>query len=172
VFAGLHLLGDFTSGDAVDELLGRDQEVWIEYFRKLGNQKLGNQKADNTTEETEELHEISLLRRLFESAGGKRDSRQHRLDVRWSANDNLLRLGRLLNLDFNTEPVLFGNLNAQKTREALMQSKIFERDELDVETLKAQILQYVPLGFSRVTLPAELSHGIPYGTIMGFEMRR
>jgi len=160
VFLSLHLLNDFGSEDA-REIVRRDKRAWIKLFRQLPEDRnLG-------------MHELALLRCILESAGHTTDTKQNRFEMRWSAKKNLAKLEYILRIyDYleATEPVFFDRFDAQEMREALRQFGRFETSEL--EELRVQMLQHVPIGFSGVTLPSHLSYNVAQGTMMGFQSRR
>jgi hypothetical protein len=167
VFIGLQLLGDYNSDTAV-ELIKRDRNTWIKYFRDLGLRKMRSREGDME----EHWHEISLLRGVFASAGGPRDPRQHRFDTRLSAVDNFLTLGNLLDVELDhLRPILFGRFDRNAMRRALMRSEVFEGPDLDVEAMAADVLREVPLGLSGVLLP-RWADTMSHATMMGFQKRR
>jgi hypothetical protein len=161
------LHGDFDSAPAL-ELIERDRVSWIEYFLELGREKTTWPAEDAGVE----MHDLSLLRALFKSAGGKMDVFQNKFDRRQSANKNLAGFSHLLDLR-PMEWASFDSFDERRMREALLRSKILEGNELDVVGLKRIIVQYVPIGFPDAvyeTLPAHLVHDIGYGTVEGFRI--
>ena len=159
VFLGLHLLDDFDSECAL-EVCGRDREAWTNHFQELLKDDL-------------EMHELSLLRGLLESAEGKVDVVQRQqLDLRRSAMENLAAFNSLLGTDGRS--ALFGIFDPQKMREALLNSEVFQGGELDVERLKTQMLRYLPIGFSGVAFafPPSLTYGTNYAMMTEFRFLR
>lgn len=168
VFLGLQLLGDFDCPPAL-ELVDRDQGTWIRHFHELGSEKTMRPAVNGQLE----MQEISLLRALLESAGGEMDALQHKFDDRRSANENLASFGIVLDLR-PMEGVSLGSFDIQGTREALLRSKLYRDNELDVAGLKRNIVRYVPIGFPDEvckTLPVQLVYNIGHGTMQGIQIQ-
>ncbi|KAK3940430.1 hypothetical protein QBC46DRAFT_385373, partial [Diplogelasinospora grovesii] len=169
VFLGLHLLGDFDSACAL-ELVNRDMQGWIQYFRQLGSKKAMWPLEERDSQAG--LHEVALLRGVFESVGGRGDVRQRGFDGNWTANDSFAAFGSLLDL---AEPASFGSFDVQKMTKALLRSRVLEGEclrsgmSVGFGVLPGeQLLQYIPIGVSEAVhgvLPAGLVHDIGYGKV-------
>jgi hypothetical protein len=170
VFLGLHLLGDFDSAPTL-ELICRDMEKWIEYFMKLGREKtmwLPEKDLER------EMHDVSLLRGLLESAGKdeERDVLQHNFCRKWSANESFSEFGILLGLGHHIiEWTQFGSFDVEKMRMALSRVNTYEDKQFDVMEIREQLCHYIPIGFSMAvqeTLSAHLVYDIAYGEMKDF----
>ncbi len=162
MFLGLHLLGDLDNAPAL-ELIDREVQAWMEHFREMGRKRaMWPPQKDLDTE----MHQVSLLRGLLESAGAERDALQHRFDKDWLANDSFAAFGGLLGINLDlVEPVSFGSFDTEKMREALLRSRISEDKQLDM-LLTEQLLRYIPIGFPDAEcegLPVDLVYNIGYG---------
>lgn len=115
-----------------------------------------------------ERHKVSLLRRLLESAGGRRDDFQHTLNEKRSINDNFGFLGELLGINA-MQTASFDSFDVLKVREVLIQCDPFQFGELDAAKLLNQICRFVPVGFSEEvyrTLPANIINNLEYGIVL------
>ncbi|KAK3934105.1 hypothetical protein QBC46DRAFT_400657 [Diplogelasinospora grovesii] len=179
VYLGLHLLGDFDSAPAL-KLVNRDVQGWIQYFRQLGSKKAMWPLAERDSQAG--LHEVALLRGVFESVGGREGVRQRWFDGNWTANDSFAAFGNLLLLDLDldldfdlAEPASFGSFDVQKMTEALLRSRVLKGEclrpgiSVGFSVLPGeQLLQYIPIGVSEAidgVLPAGLVHDIGYGKV-------
>jgi hypothetical protein len=120
-----------------------------------------------------DMHEVSLLRALLESAGGEMDALQHKFDGRQSANENLASFGDILDLR-PMEQVSLGRFDVEGTRGALLRSRLYSGNELDIAGLKHNIVSYVPIGFTDEvckTLPFQLVYNIGHGTMQGIQIQ-
>lgn len=171
VFISLHALEDAESSSTL-EVLERGEKTWINSIRDLCLDRirwpLGNPK--------EEMHLALLLRGLFESAE-ETDwfLHCHEFDTRYSAKDNIKKLGCLMDCDDDPHSVPFGGLNQDRVRWMLSRCTMFNgAGELDVTKLTEQIRNYVPVDFQDMErLPASLVHTIRHETanVIRIEMR-
>ncbi|KAG7122053.1 hypothetical protein HYQ46_005505 [Verticillium longisporum] len=90
----------------------------------------------------------------------------HEFDTRYSAKDNIKKLGCLMDCDDDPHSVPFGGLNQDRVRWMLSRCTMFNgAGELDVTKLTEQIRNYVPVDFQDMErLPASLVHTIRHET--------
>ncbi|KAH6883855.1 hypothetical protein B0T10DRAFT_609089 [Thelonectria olida] len=160
LFLALRLLDDLC-GESALELVRRDREAWMKHFRELGKVKT-RWPVERTRAE---MQEVSLLRAVFASAGGRRDAAQLNFDEKRSANDNLAVLGNLFDIE-PTGPVSFGGSGALNPSDLLLKFKPFQCNELDVAKLQQQIPPPIMFPITIYgTLPADLINALQYQTV-------
>ncbi len=103
---------------------------------------------------------ISLLRRLFVSAGGPNNESQQRLNGQYSAQNNFTILGNTLGVPVRA---MFEDLDIQKMTEALANSPFA------CGVVPMDLIQHVPVRCpSMAYLPPHLRHSLPFSTLQGF----
>ncbi|KAK7397618.1 hypothetical protein QQX98_013009 [Neonectria punicea] len=107
LFLCLHLLGDLTSPSSL-ELIKKDRKSWCGYLRYLCASKTAGPAEDAKAE----MHQISLLLRLSQSARCGVDDSQYTFDTKLSTNENLAVIGDIFELDFD-EHVSVGRFESQ-----------------------------------------------------------
>ncbi|KAK3337004.1 hypothetical protein B0T19DRAFT_396677 [Cercophora scortea] len=126
-------------------------------------------------ERQSERHQVSLLRRLLEVAGGQADDQQHMFCEELSINDSFELFVNILDLKLViAEPVSFGSFDARKMREALFRSKMAKGNDIEV-ILGEQLVRYIPSGFSdtdRRVLPAELIGDMELPEVLKFQIQK
>ncbi|KAK3332653.1 hypothetical protein B0T19DRAFT_108320 [Cercophora scortea] len=147
-------------------------KTWIKHFEWLRTKRtVGKPEGELKGELEVEWHQVSLLRGLFESAGGVIDTRQRKFCLELTTNDSFELFVNILDLELViAEPVSFGSFDAAKMTEALCKSEMSEGKDVDA-ILGEQLLQYIPIGFSdreRRVLPAELVRDMRLSVVTGF----
>ncbi|KEY73691.1 hypothetical protein S7711_11425 [Stachybotrys chartarum IBT 7711] len=160
-FISLHTLED-AEISSVLEVLERCEQTWFKLFRDLCMDRqrwpLKNPK--------EEIHLVSLLRGLLESAEETDWPLPNEFDTCYSANDNFKKLGCLMDCDVDLHPVPFGYLNQDRVRWMRLRCKMFEGVEFDVTKMTEQIRKHVPVAFQDMErLPTSLIHTIQHNTV-------
>jgi len=150
VFLGLNGQRSYDSSEAL-ELFAKDQADVLQPFQKCHTnpfRALSDCKAPIKTLHGSELQTISLVRGLFELAGGIVDCRQHALDQEYTISDNFNLYMILVGV---TGTNLFGDFDPKEMYNALLKSKVFVKDSdigiLDIVGWSRKMKEFLPIGF-------------------------
>ncbi|KAI8710661.1 hypothetical protein NCS52_01546900 [Fusarium sp. LHS14.1] len=178
-FLTLHLPNAFDD-ETSRELINRNDESWMERIEST-------MMVWPVEGSTMEFHQVSLVRALLESAGGREDTLQRRLDKTRSANENLAILGDLFGVEL-TEPVSFGRCRASGARQNLSEASdsddskapcktkdplghtAFKCGKRSVMELRDHVALYLPIWFSNAVyeaLPADLINDLSHEAVTG-----
>ncbi|KAJ3469723.1 hypothetical protein MRS44_003788 [Fusarium solani] len=124
-FLALHLPNDLN-GETSRELINRNDESWMKQIKS----SMMVWPAEGATMG---FHQVSLIRALLESAGGRRDALQSWLDKKRSANNNLAILGDIFSVEL-TEPVSFGRCRASDARQDLSEASDSDESKAPCKT--------------------------------------
>ena len=147
---------------------------WKDFLEGLCAARIAQQNKDQKSLE-ESMIDLSLLRGLLESAGGKlgRHRRINDHEMKLSGEQRFARFGQLFNLSL--KPARLGELNKSKITAILMQSGLTSDCEPDLAKLKDGIVKHCQIafenGFDKI-LPADLCHTISFGDLLHFQLQR
>jgi hypothetical protein len=174
LFITLNLVNDYDT-PLVLEFLEKDEDQLLQAFWDLYTDlsaylpaKIADFAARDgslTAAQNEaEFHKLTLFRFLLELAGGKRDVRQHKLDLSYPTSYNTSIYGSLFGISGSKR---FGTFDSQKMLDALSKSPIFPGDairKLDVVKLSAELMSHLPIGFPD-GLPFDVLSKLAYGQV-------
>ncbi|RTE70377.1 hypothetical protein BHE90_015225 [Fusarium euwallaceae] len=162
-FIALHLPNDLDV-ETSREIINRNDESWMKQIES----SMMVWPAEGVTMG---FHQVSLVRALLESSGGRGDALQRRFDNTRSANENLAILGDLFGVEL-TEPVSFGRCRASDARQSPPEASdsddskapcktkdplghtAFKCGKRSVMELQDHVARYLPAWFSSVEYEA------------------
>ncbi|KAH6670177.1 hypothetical protein B0J14DRAFT_113998 [Halenospora varia] len=112
-----------------------------------------------------ELHRISLFLLLLDFVQDKKDVRQHKFDLEYTANDNANIFGSMNGIS-GSKP--FGIFDSQKMLDALFTSPIFPGDTArKFIKSSAKLMGHLPIGFpdGYLDLPFDVLSKLSYGQV-------
>lgn len=143
LFIVVSLAHDYNAPSTIT-LLSKTESILLQDLWNLFSVRRGG--TSTAAENAAAFHRLSLIRYVFELAGGPKDVHQHRLDPTYTADDNAKIFGYM---NGNTEPKRFGTFDSQAILNALSSSPVFPDDtirELDVNKLSAEVARHLPIG--------------------------